>query len=90
MTEPLDGGEDIVGGLRPAEGFWVGVVRVDEGADVAFERLGRAVDAAADLLVGQHGEEPLDLVDPGCTGGREVDVPVILPHRSGSPSGLVD
>lgn len=75
MAEPLDRGEDVVGSLGPAERLWVGVVSVDEGADVAFEGLGRAVDTAADLLIGEHGEEPFDLIDPGCAGRREVSVP---------------
>ena len=35
---------------------------VDEGPDVGLELGGGAVDAAPDLLVGEQGEEALDLV----------------------------
>jgi hypothetical protein len=31
--------------------------------------------AAADLIIGEQAEEALDLIDPGCRGGGEVDVP---------------
>ena len=33
------------------------------------------MDAASDLLFGHQGEEALDLVTPGCSGGGEVDMP---------------
>ena len=35
-----------------------------------------AVDAALDLLVGEPGEEPLDLIEPGRTGGHEMDIEI--------------
>ena len=47
---------------------------VDEGADSGLELGGGTVDAAPDLLLGQVGEEALDLVDPGRACGREMDV----------------
>ena len=65
----LDGSEDVVGGLGPAEGLGIGVVRVDEGLDVVLELLGGAVHAAPDLLFGEQGEEALDLIEPGRAGG---------------------
>src|SRR5688572_19462480 len=74
-AEAVDGGKDVVGGFGPAEGLWLGVAGVDVGVDVGFEGSGRAMDAAADLLVGEQREEALDLVDPGGRGGGEVDVP---------------
>jgi hypothetical protein len=44
LAEALDGGEDVVGGLGPAERFGIGVVSVDEGADVALQLVGGAVE----------------------------------------------
>ena len=63
-AEALDGGQDIVGALDPAEGFWVGVASLDIGLDRCFEFGRGAMSAAFDLLFGQEREEPLDLVDP--------------------------
>src|SRR4051794_30014319 len=65
MAKPLDGGEDVVGGLGPAEGLGIGVAGIDVGSDRRFEFRGGAMGAAPDLVVGQQPEEALDLVDPG-------------------------
>jgi hypothetical protein len=51
------------------------------------------VDAAPDLLVGDQGEEALDLIDPGRGGRREVDVPARplgqpVPDRLGLVGGV--
>ena len=51
------------------------VVLVDEGCNRLVQGGDAAVDAAAQLLFGQQGEEPLDLVEPGRTGGRQMHVP---------------
>jgi cold shock CspA family protein len=40
FVESFDGGEDIVGGFDPSEGLRVGVMPIDEGADVSFELSG--------------------------------------------------
>ena len=64
MAAALDGGEDVVGGLGPAEGLGIGVVRIDEGTDIMLELLGGPVDAAPELLFGEQGEEALDLIEP--------------------------
>ena len=63
-TEALDGGENVVGGFGPFERVWVGVDRVEISSDRRFQFGGGAVDAAADLLFGEVGEEALDLIDP--------------------------
>ena len=73
-AEALDGGEDIVCELGPAKWLGVGILGVDECADVGLELCGGAMDAAPDLFFGEIGEEALDLIDPGCAGGRDVDV----------------
>ena len=76
MAEAFDGGQDVVGGFGPAERCEIAVVGLDISLDGGFEFGSRAVGAALDLLLGQQGEEALDLVDPrgGCR--REVPVPV--------------
>ena len=69
-AEPLDGGEDVIGGFGPFEGFGVLVCRVDVVEDGALQLLGGAMDAAPDLLVGQQPEPALDLVQPGGVNRR--------------------
>src|SRR5205085_2535905 len=51
-------------GLCPGEGPGAGVPVRDPGADVGFEGPHALVHAAADHLIGQVAEPPLDLVDP--------------------------
>ena len=46
-TEPFDSRADIGGGLRPFEGLRVGVVGVDERADVCLQLSRRGVHAPA-------------------------------------------
>ena len=75
QAEALDGGQDVVSGLGPAEGSWIGVDGLDVAEDGFFELSGGAMDTAAQLLFCEHGEEALDLVQPGGAGRREVDVP---------------
>ena len=64
VTKPFDGGQDVVGGFGPAKGLGLGIAGVDVGGDSGLQRGSRAVGAAPDLLVGEQGEEALDLVDP--------------------------
>ena len=78
VTEPLDGREDSVGGLRPLEGFRGGVVCVDESADVRLQLARRGMHAPAQLLARQFGKPAFDLIDPGGGGRREVDREVDL------------
>ncbi len=59
---------------------------LDPGADVGFEGPHALVHAAADHLIGQEAEPPLDLVDPGRAGRREVQAE---PGVAGQP-GLDD
>src|SRR6516164_5712351 len=77
-AEAFDGSEDVIGGLGPFEGLGIGVVMTDEVHDVGAQSLDAAIDAAPDLLVGDEGEEALDLIEPGRAGGRR---PTGLPHK---------
>src|SRR5258708_1292637 len=63
-AKPFDGGQDVVGGFGPAKGLGVGIAGVDVNGDGGLQRGSRAVGAALDLLVGEQGEEALDLGDP--------------------------
>src|SRR5260370_41860182 len=63
-AESVDGRQNVVGRLGPAQRPWVGVGLLDElldGRDQLFDRL---VGAALDLLLGKQREEALDLIDP--------------------------
>jgi hypothetical protein len=66
---------NVVIGFRPAEGLWVFFDGVDVDADRGFQFHGGALDAAADLLFSDVGEEALDQIDPGTRGRREVNTP---------------
>jgi hypothetical protein len=74
-TEAVDGSQDVIGRLDPSEGFWLGIVRLDVGVDGGFKFGGGAMHAAAHLALGEQAEEALDLVDLGCRGRGEVEVP---------------
>ena len=82
QAEAFDAGQDLVGGLDPAKRLGLGVGLLDEPADVTFEFGHGLVNATSDLLFGQQGEPPLDLVDPGRRGRGEVDV---IPGPLGQP-----
>lgn len=68
VGEAGDTGKDLVSALGPAEGCWSGVVDVDELTDSALELGGAAVDAAADLFVGQLCKPAFDEIQPGAVG----------------------
>jgi len=74
-AEAFDAGEDVGGGLCPAERLGVGVVPLDEARDGGLELGDALVDAAAYLLVGDEREGALDLVQSRRAGGREMHVP---------------
>ena len=83
QAEAFDGGEDVVGGLGPAEGSWVGIDGVDVAPNGLLEFLRRAMDPAPELFFGQEREEALDLVEPGGVGRGEVDMPT---RMAGQPA----
>ena len=64
VSEALDAGQDVGGGLGPAERLGVGIGLVDERGDRIVQRGEAATDAAAELPIGQQGEEPFHLVEP--------------------------
>lgn len=65
----------MVCGLGPYEGFGIVVDGLDVVSDRALQFMGRTMRAAADFFLSQVGKEPLDLIDPGCRGWREVEMP---------------
>jgi hypothetical protein len=60
----LDAGQDIVGGLGPAERFGVGIGGLDISLDGFFELGDRAEHASFQGPLGQQSEEAFDLIDP--------------------------
>src|SRR6516225_6346025 len=74
-AEPFDGSKDVIGRLGPFEWLGIGVVMTDEVHNIGAQSLDAAIDAAPDLFVGDEREETLNLIEPGRTGRREMDVP---------------
>jgi hypothetical protein len=66
----------LVGGFDPHVGLGVAVSEVDVLTDGVLQFVGAAMNSATQLPVGQFGKEALDLVDPGCPRGREVEMEV--------------
>jgi hypothetical protein len=64
LAVSFDGGEDLVCGSDPFEGFGDGVSFVDIGRDRGFEFMNAAMSAALDLLFGEFGEEAFDEIEP--------------------------
>ena len=67
--------KDRIGGGSPLEGLAVLVVGRDEVVDALHELLDAGERAAANGLVSDHREEPLNLIEPGAVCGDEVHVP---------------
>src|ERR1700761_396871 len=89
-AKPLNGSQDVVGGCDPPEGFRIGVVLIEEGVDRGLQFLDAAMHTAPDLLLGQQGEEALNLVQPGTAGRGQVDMPArALGQPVADQSGLV-
>ena len=76
-------------GLGPDEGLGIGVVGLDEGVDVLSELFDRGEGCAAERLALQDREPDFDLVEPGCTRRREVEMDVRMPLEPAVVAGLV-
>ena len=63
-AEALDGRQNIIGRLGPAQRLRVVILVPDERLDGGDQLFHRLVSAPFDLLLGEEGEEPLDLIDP--------------------------
>ncbi|MDP2479281.1 MAG: hypothetical protein Q8W49_02105 [Candidatus Palauibacterales bacterium] len=74
MTESLHLLEDGVGGCDPPDGVDLGVIGVDDGADLVDELADLRERPAASRFLGDNVEPDLDVIEPGGVGRREVDV----------------
>ena len=63
-AKALDAGEDVIGGLGPAERLWIGLGDVDVGVDGCFEFGNRTEHAAPESARCEKREEAFDLIDP--------------------------
>jgi hypothetical protein len=72
MTEPSHAFEDLVSGLRPHKRLRMPVGELDVSTDGRLQLAGAAMDAAAQLFLGQRRKPALDEGDPGSPRGREV------------------
>jgi hypothetical protein len=61
-AEALDGAQNVISGLGPAQRLGVGILLCKEGLDGRDQLLDRLVGAALDLLLGVQREEALDLL----------------------------
>ena len=68
--------KDRICGGGPSERLAVGVVVFDELIDALHKLLDAGERAATDGLVGDQGEEALDLIEPGVVGWDEVTLPL--------------
>src|SRR3954468_7866685 len=67
------GGDDLVWMRLPAERLRVEVVLGEVAVDGGLEGDDAAEDAASEAALGQGSKEPLDGVEPGRAGWREVE-----------------
>src|SRR2546421_8178107 len=81
QAKSLDAGEDLFGRLDPDERLGVFIVGGEVEPDCVLESAGAAMSAAPKLLLSQGGEPPLDLIDPGGIGRREVEVEAGMPQK---------
>ena len=73
--EAFYAGEDVVGGLGPAERRWIFVGRLDIVFDRVFEVADRAEHTALEGALGEEREEAFGLIEPGGRGRRVMHVP---------------
>jgi hypothetical protein len=64
-------------------------VSADEAVDFFDEVGGGLEGATTDGALGDEGEEPFDLVEPGGIGGREVNVPTRTACEPSSDLGML-
>src|SRR5262245_26074385 len=74
LGEASDAGQDLIGRLPPSERSRGRVACLEELTNGHFKFAGAAMGTPLDLLVGQVGKDPLDLIEPRAVRGDEVDV----------------
>ena len=75
----VDLGQDDVGGFGPYERRRHGVVVCKIGADGCLKVGDAFEDTAANGILGDRGEEPLDQIEPRRRGGNEVQLKALVP-----------
>jgi len=71
--------ENDLGALGPHEGLGISIVAVEIVMDRLLEVSHAPEDAAPDALGGDLGEEPLDQIEPGGAGRREMQLEARMP-----------
>lgn len=85
MEPSVPGGDDVVGVGFPDEGLrLVGIVFANEALDRGLEIDHRVEDAVLEPASGEFGEEPLDGIEPGAGGRREVEGPARMAREPGA------
>ena len=73
-SESGDGGQYLICGFGPVEGFRLLVVDGDELTDGSLQFLNTAMGTALDLSLGKQCEPAFDLIEPGGMRRREVQM----------------
>lgn len=81
QTKTGDVRENLVGRLDPDEGTGIVVVGRQVETDGILEGARAAMRPTPDLLVREHREPALDLVDPGAVRGREMQLEARVPQQ---------
>ncbi len=76
-------------GLGPHEWLCVDIIGVDESVDVGHQILPVAERDACESLGRQDREPDFDLIEPGCFGGREMEMDVRMTLQPTVILGLV-
>jgi hypothetical protein len=77
LRKSRDARKNLVGGVRPYEGFRVRVMCVDELPNGSLKLGDAVVSTTAQLLIGQLGEPALDEIQPRTVRRREVNNVVV-------------
>ena len=83
LAKASDAVEDVIGALGPDKRLGIFVVYREVVANGSLELQGAAMRAALDLLFSEQGEPTFHLINPGCRGGRKVDMKAWVARKPG-------